>query len=450
MRSPLSSAHQSGFGVSGGAALGGRPRRFRNSPLGAPRFPAPGATMDIDFQRQQAFVHGVGLVSVQAAVNVGLPSGSAYRTNSSGVLVPATSLLDYDPLTGECLGYLVEENTTTAVLDGSDFSTINWTLANTTRGAKVLAPDGTLSAVPISNGPPNGSYVLGTMATTLPITQLWYARSVFMQPVTGTGVIAMESFNGTGFSVGVFNGLTGVASAGGSDLVKMVPYPNGWWRCIHMFQTSGVASPNMRVVYIGAYGNTAIATTVNLWGHMVEQKVKYATSYSNGTRGACSLSLPMGDWFNPQRGSFYAEFRGGREAQQGDYGRVLSPGPSSNVFLSRTAGASNGVACWFGGTELNVSPGFDVADFFVKSAMSYEMKGANADLFIYANGFGARQLNGSASLNASNIGPNVGIGQNSNSNTNMLNGHIKRIIHMPFQSPEALYTMTAPGSSSRT
>jgi hypothetical protein len=164
------------------------------------------------------------------------------------------------------------------------------------------------------------------------------------------------------------------------------------------------------------------------------------TNGSQVTRSADRCSLYPGSWYNPIASTWYAEYQGGKESTQGYYGRVLSPSGSSTI-LSTDGGLTTNVGTWGGTNAVVLGTGADYWTTIGKSAMAYD----NTTLTRSLSGRGYITTSSYTLSDGQNyiILPSMGIGQNSSSASNVLNGRIRRITYWPARLSDAqLQTLT--------
>lgn len=175
--------------------------------------------------------------------------------------------LDYDPVTGDPRGLLIESFKRNYVASATDFTTSfsKWTLpqadSNFIYPNRAYAPDGTLSADLILNSTTSSRHTIGSLGASVDTT-LDYTASVFVKayenttaPVAITLYVA-SSYQaadrfGTGFNL-TSNALN-VDSNAGTALVynrSSEYYGDGWWR-ISISGTTGLIGTNNLSLFIG-------------------------------------------------------------------------------------------------------------------------------------------------------------------------------------------------------
>ena len=228
-----------------------------------------------------------------------------------------TARFDHNPVTGESLGLLVEEQRTNLLTYSEDFDNASWSKNNVTVTANtIVAPDGSLTSDKvIANVGINFHSVIQNPSIT-PSTV--YTLSCFLKRgeyqygflysdgATKGAIFDLDSLTVTGSILGVPTSST-IVDAG-----------NGWARCSITF-TSGVSTFSNTWV-----GPTSSPTSANIagdgysgiyiWGAQLEAGA-FPTSYikteaSQVTRSADSASITganFSDWYRQDEGSFYAE-----------------------------------------------------------------------------------------------------------------------------------------------
>lgn len=207
--------------------------------------------------------------------------------------------IDYDPVTGECRGLLIEEQRTNLLKYSEQFDNAAWGKENCIISANLItAPDGTVTADKIQETTTTNYFAVaqnpsGQFSTTY--TYSCYAKA------------AERNFLFFNFSVvganGTFNLTTGVTQVkSGSLVLSATSVGNGWWRCTATFTTPSSGS-NVLYLVVGAainsttdiYAGTA-GYGIYIWGAQLEAG-SFPTSYiptttASATRAADILKIP--------------------------------------------------------------------------------------------------------------------------------------------------------------
>ena len=266
-------------------------------------------------------------------------ASTATYVNASGLIASAAvneARFDHDPVTGESLGLLVEEARTNLSIYSEDFSNTSYwgPTSQTVVSNAATAPDGTLTADNIipAAGTNAVRYLYYTINPYSMSASTPYTSSVFVKK-NGLRYFALQAhdnFMSSGHRAGfdldngivVASTVNNTASATGAT-ASIVPYPNGWYRCIITGTTAGT----------GTIGGTAFSFTSSLdanasvssisadgtsggfiWGMQVEQGA-FPTSYiptsgSTVTRSADVASMTgtnFSSWYNPIESSAFVD-----------------------------------------------------------------------------------------------------------------------------------------------
>jgi hypothetical protein len=261
----------------------------------------------------------------RSSVTAYTPTTTAPITNYIPVLQTAaagTPRFDHNPVTGESLGLLIEEQRTNLALQSGSIGVSPWgTLDYTFSATKITAPDGQVSGVKAIAGTGNSiKYISQAISTVASTTYTWsvYAKaaeyntiSLYFISVSAPFEHCTATFN---LSTGVVSG--GLGSSGGTFVsATATPIGNGWWR-LTMTGSIGAKTNMESRLYPNSFGAfTGDGTSgVYLWGAQLEAGA-FATSYiptvqSQVTRATDSASITgsnFSSWYNVNAGTLYAE-----------------------------------------------------------------------------------------------------------------------------------------------
>jgi hypothetical protein len=253
------------------------------------------------------------------------------QSSTVGEYIPTTSNInsaprfDHNPTTGESLGLLVEEQRTNNLLQSEDFSS-TWTLSNIAVTANsVVAPDGTTTADTIAP-PADGLTVTRFLRQNLALTtQQAYTLSVFVKVGTAiTNGIALYVTDSTATNnfrsnFNLINLTTGGTSVGwATPTATIVPYPNGWYRCVLSGVTS-TAHTGLRVqIYLTAFVTVPDTYgSIHIWGAQLEAGA-FPTSYIPTTAAAVTRNADVASitgsafsgWYNSTAGTMRSQWVG--------------------------------------------------------------------------------------------------------------------------------------------
>ena len=391
--------------------------------------------------------------SVDPRVTFTRPTIATYF-DQNGILQiaqPNKPRIDYDPVTGECKGLLIEEQRTNLLPWSQKFDDASWEKYNVTVIPNaVIAPDGTLTGAkiiesatadtikyvvqyPSSLLDDNSQFTVSVFAKAGERTVLWL-ESRTKQPTYPQAYFDLAN----GIVLGTAEGAT----------AKIEPVGNGWYRCSITANTltgtygqyivCGPAIASWLRQYTGD-GTSGIY----VWGAQFEAGA-FPTSYipTNGTQvtraadSAVMTDANFSSWFNPNEGTFFADASVAAFSKNSVKEHPLlfvHDGAGVNFFSLRS---------WSEAGKLNVdatsrSNGVSVADFaglkydtspvLFREALSYD-----------ANSF-SFSANGSIEVD-NNISLPVGLDRMIIGSTNI---HIRRIAYWPKRLPnETLQVLT--------
>jgi hypothetical protein len=252
-------------------------------------------------------------------------TSSGTRTNETGLVevVPANSPRfdhSYDPVSGSVrsLGLLVEESRSNSLLWSEDFS--NWTVTNGSVQSNVItAPDGNVTADKLVENSSTGNKEVNRGSITFTSgTSLTYSCFVKASERSLFRLAATSAFFGSGSSgTNAYFDLTSgtvYSITGGVTSASIIPYPNGWYRCIATIlpTSSGTGNVFITLILSGVTSNyTGDGTSgIYIWGAQLEQG-SFPTSYiptsaSTVTRTADNASITgsnFSDFYNSEQGT---------------------------------------------------------------------------------------------------------------------------------------------------
>ncbi len=219
---------------------------------------------------------------------------------------------DFDPVTGECRGLLIEESRSNLLVRSEDFTTTWGASAVSVSSNVITAPDGNTTADKLVENTSfsNFKFVsqsVGTIVGTYTVSAFFKAGERF------SGYIQLLSSGGS--ATAAFNLRTGTIT-GGSGTNTITPYGNGWYR-VSSTATFTSATATVYIVLYNINGSsnyTGDGTSgLYLWGAQLEAGA-FPTSYipttaSTVTRSADLASMigtNFSSWYNQTEGTLYA------------------------------------------------------------------------------------------------------------------------------------------------
>jgi hypothetical protein len=213
--------------------------------------------------------------------------GIGTYTDANGLVKSAASneaRFDHNPITGESLGLLIEEQRTNLLTYSENFDNAIWTKGNSTIIPNTaIAPDGTLTADKHVENTVSSTHYLAINLSGLTATS-YYTYSFYAKAGERTR-LTLGSWDGTLGTDCVFNLLTGVVDVAGTlGTASITNVGNGWYRCS---VARAIASTILQIFpYLdsatsGAGANNYTgngASGLYLWGAQLEEGA-FATSY---------------------------------------------------------------------------------------------------------------------------------------------------------------------------
>jgi len=340
---------------------------------------------------------------------------------------------DHDPVTGECLGLLIEESRSNLLSYSEDFS--QWSLPSsiTITPNNIVSPDGTQNADLVSTTVnESGPYVSITASQ-----NTTYTLSVFLK-YGNTPTIRLRDFDGgdnPGHHV-IFNLLTQTfSSALNLDDYGYIPYPNGWYRVWMTFTTGSYTNLSLQV---RSASEVSGDETFYAWGGQIEGS-SFASSYipTEGSTKTRAKEYPtisgtdFTDFYNPSEGTIYVKYNiEGSYATDG-YNRIfeVSDGGSANRYTALLRGTNQDIYEGGWNATLNFNTSLITFGDFYTYIMGYKEN----DFQRYAiDRNGNIDSNTDDSVTVSSFTPTeLNIGYEAVNDNRQLNGHISQLVYYP-------------------
>ncbi|HAJ89914.1 MAG TPA: hypothetical protein DCM27_02705, partial [Rhodospirillaceae bacterium] len=249
-------------------------------------------------------------------------SGGTFARNSVATYFDSTGTLqtvsnntprfDYDPVTHQSKGILIEESRTNLLNYSMTFNTSSWNLARSNiQLAATTSPDGTMNAVKLyNNGVAGGSYAgyFRNYQANQTYTYSVYAKKADMSYITMV-IYATVGWIADGNVIFDLNAGTATMYGTGISAYHISALPNGWYRC-SITATFGSTNTNTQYPVLLLNPQTDGVSGVYLWGAQLEQ-APFATSYiptttAAVTRAADVMTIPTASWWNAGEGTLFA------------------------------------------------------------------------------------------------------------------------------------------------
>lgn len=244
---------------------------------------------------------------------------TATRVNSSGLIETVNANIprfDYDPVTLQPRGLLIEEARTNVILHSEDLGNAAWVkYAGTTITTNAaISPAGSSTAdlmYPATSGTNRGVYQAFTGGN------LTYTQSIYVKNA-GKNFVAFYDFEGATYagSVDLTTGSTASVKAGYT--ITPTQAGSGWWR-ITVTATTTTGTRYLTMIVVDAASSASVTANgtdgVFVWGGQTEVGA-FATSYiptvaSTVARNADVPTMTgtnFSGWYNPSEGTFVTFF----------------------------------------------------------------------------------------------------------------------------------------------
>jgi hypothetical protein len=246
---------------------------------------------------------------------------------------------DHNPVTGESLGLLIEEQRSNLVTYSADFSNAYWVKSNAAIESNVaVAPDGTLTADKLTTSASNAWHVVYSGASTLSgahtfsgyVKAAGYSKIAIGDAQQPAGYAVFDSSNGT------------LVSQASTTATSITSVGNGWYRITCTITLSASTRFSFTVIdpsytsgsFTTAWNATDTFSGIYIWGAQLEAGA-FPTSYiptvaATVTRNndiASMTGTNFTSWFSNAEGTLYGE-GGGRTSQ----GALATINPAAEDF----------------------------------------------------------------------------------------------------------------------
>ena len=281
-----------------------------------------------DFANDRYAVNGAEEVFTDIFTFTRSTTGTYFDAN--GVMQTAainTPRFDHNPLTGEKLGLLTEEQRTNLITYSEDLSMWAGTSATALTSNVATAPDGNTTADKISDADTTTTFRRASPAGLSVTSGVTYTVSCYVK-AAGHNYFYIRTDQVAGQLQNIAINLTNGSITRTPDgwTVSSQDCGNGWYRLMASAQTTVTASrgiyASISSVAVTSDGISSYAGTVGsgvyVWGFQFEQG-SFATSYIPTTSAAVTRSadvanvtssnvVPFASWYNHTEGTFYADF----------------------------------------------------------------------------------------------------------------------------------------------
>jgi hypothetical protein len=321
----------------------------------------------------------------RSSVTAYTPTTTQPITNYIPVLQSAASgeaRFDHDPVTGESLGLLVEEQRTNLLQRSEEFDNAYWTKSQSSITANtIVAPDGTLSAdLMVLNSGQVGCQAQRSISFTSGVA---YTASIFAKS-SGFNIIGFTVEANAAVEINLSTGVaTTTAQLNGWTVsnASRVDVGNGWYRVSATFTAGTTVTADIRVAEIRQANGNGFSG-IFFWGAQLEAGA-FPTSYiptttATVTRAADAASMTgtnFSSWYRADEGTLYGE--AARFANSATFPAIIQvdDGTDSNkltVEIRNTTGTVFGSNVFNGSTVVGLGS-VAVGTSFAKLAFAYKV-----------------------------------------------------------------------------
>lgn len=321
----------------------------------------------------------------RSTVTAYTPTTTAPITNYIPALQTAAAgvpRFDHDPVTGESLGLLIEEQRTNLLTYSSKFGYAEWyAIRSSITSNTITAPDGTLTADKLVEDTQTGAHHCAYISS--PLSSNTYTSSLYIK--AGERTWARLQVGGTVGGTAYINLATGeIGTVTPGFIATVTSAGNGWYRCT----ISGTASTLIGVPQFSVYSSTGNnnptyagdgTSGIYIWGAQLEAG-SFATSYipttsAQVTRSADVASITGANftsWYRTDEGSLYTEIN--TKSLAAANGIQLNDGTTSNrIRLALTSASDQGTVTYQGSTQATLDGGTPVAGTTSKVTIGYKL-----------------------------------------------------------------------------
>lgn len=358
---------------------------------------------------------------------------------------------DHDPVTGECLGLLIEQSRDNICFYGTTIQNFTARNSATTTANAATAPDGTTTATRLQSSGSSTGYYDDNNGKTYTSGKTYTFSCFFKANGTDEVVILLYGANWTGADgvsnvVGKFdltNGTTIDADADGNNTTrnpsggaKIESYPNDWYRC-SITETCSTTHTQIHQ-YIRSTGDNG---DIYAWGYQIEEN-SYASSLiittTNATvsRGNDNYKIDgtnFSDFYNPSESSIYVRFNIKGPFLSSGYNKLyeISDGTADNRYQTLLNGENSSIYESFliaGSNNLNFNASTITFGSFHEVVAGF---GTSYKRYAY-NASGILDTNTDTSIGISTFSPTqLKIGSQESPNSRHLNGYISQLVYYP-------------------
>jgi hypothetical protein len=285
-----------------------------------------------------------------------------FTRNSIGTYVGANGLIqtvginqprfDHDPVTGESLGLLIEEqrinSQTNSQPQSGSFTGGDATVTYNTS----IAPNGATEACRIARNGTNISKSFWSATRSINFNANTMVLSCWAKGQNGNDYFVWSFQNLGGAIVRAGFLLTGdgetqiITNGNGGHTLQIQKYPDGWYRCIIIGNTQSSGTTTQFLYTASAYGenDSTIGGSTLVWGFQLEAG-SFPTSYiptsgSSATRTQDNATVNVSSWYNNDEGTVLYESKSSPENNTNSWHWIIASGTANRIGTFHSSGST--------------------------------------------------------------------------------------------------------------
>jgi len=296
----------------------------------------PGPSLDLLFTNRSL----VDNISGQNLITFTRASSATYVDSNRLIKTAATNepRFDHNPVTGESLGLLIEEQRTNLLLYSEQLDNASWTPTNVTVATNATtSPGGDATAESFLETTANGIHGIIQSVTT---TSTRHTFTFFIKANGRTRfIIGGSSSLGGSIGAGIFFDLStnSYVSGAASGAIASVQVLSNDWKRISYTWDANAATGNLGIYLVDSGTNYSYVGDVSkgifLWGAQLEAGA-FPTSYIPTTTAAVTRAADVASitganfssWYNQTQGTLFTALRPTNTSQGGVIGLINSSG----------------------------------------------------------------------------------------------------------------------------
>ena len=342
---------------------------------------------------------------------------------------------DYDPVTLQPRGLLIEEQRSNLLVRSEEFNT-TWTATRSSVVANaIVAPDGTLTGDKLVEDTTASNTHFVTQTQTATATTTTFSCYAKAGERTQINLHSFESSTPSNPIVATFDLLSGtvVSKSVNTISASITPVGNGWYRCVATGTTALVSTTwNIRPAVDGNVTYTGDGTSgIYIWGAQLEAGA-FPTSYIPTTTAQVTRSADVAliqgsnfsSWYNPNESTIFVS------------PTITSARTSDPTFIRIDDGTDANRVQIGTGASFTVFNSFIITSNVSQGGNTNSISplGTTKVAFGFTTNSSVNSVNGSVGTTDTSVAMPSGINRllvGSGSGTSYMNGHIRQVAYYP-------------------